>query len=282
MMLGIHGVGYHRLTAATEEPKWRAALTLGLQAAGQDPELATRLRFVHYGDCFLPSDVRSGSDPPYDASDVEAGFEKQLLEDWYRDAELNDPNLPKPSDPTRPPHVPLSVQHILNRLSHSRTFAGIAEHALIFQLKQVRRYMSEKPLRALIQERILQALNPEIRVVLAHSLGTVVAYEALCASPNCTVECLITLGSPLGMRNLIFDRLVPSPVEGAGMWPPTLRWWVNVADQGDVVAIEKNLATCFGSQVEDFVVNNGFTEVHAAEKYLAQSVVGAAFARLAF
>ena len=50
--------------------------------------------------------------------------------------------------------------------------------------------------------------------MVGHSLGSVVAYEALCAHPEWPVRALVTLGSPLGIRNLIFDRLVPAPAAG--------------------------------------------------------------------
>ena len=56
------------------------------------------------------------------------------------------------------------------------------------------------------------------RVLLAHSLGSVVAYEALCADGNATVELFVTLGSPLAMRQVIFDRLRPAPA-GRGIRP---------------------------------------------------------------
>lgn len=52
-------------------------------------------------------------------------------------------------------------------------------------------------------------VDADTRVVVGHSLGLVVAYEALCAHPQWPVQALVTLGSPLGRRNLIFDKLVP-------------------------------------------------------------------------
>ena len=49
-------------------------------------------------------------------------------------------------------------------------------------------------------------------MLVGHSLGSVVAYEALCANPEWPVRMLVTLGSPLGIPNLIFDRLEPAPL----------------------------------------------------------------------
>ncbi len=59
------------------------------------------------------------------------------------------------------------------------------------------------------------------RAVLAHSLGSVAAYEALWAHPDLRVELLVTLGSPLGMPDVVFDRLDPAPKDRQGTSPPT-------------------------------------------------------------
>jgi hypothetical protein len=280
MIAAIHGIGYQHLTGETEQPKWRAALAKGLDAALVDPGLAQQLQFIGYGDLFLPHGTRTGTDPPYDAGDIEPGFETELLESWYREARLTDPNLPKPGDRTKPPAIPLSVQRMLDALSQSKTFAGIAEQTLIFNLKQVRRYMSEPVIRSVIQDRIASSIPPGAKLVIAHSLGTVVAYEAICAHPEWKIEGLITMGSPLGMHNVIFERLLPSPKDGLGAWPASVTWWTNVADEGDIVAIGKRLADFFGSRVEDWVVDNGIAEVHGAEKYLATTAVGAALRKM--
>ncbi len=281
MITGIHGIGYQRLTALTEQPKWRAALAKGLENACVDPGLADQLQFIAYGDLFLRKGMLASVDPDLDASDVEPGFETELLARWYQEAVLKDPNLPKPDDLTRPPAIPGSVQKMLDALSQSRTFAGLAERALILNLKQVRRYMADPATRSAIQARIMQNMPAETRLVISHSLGTVVAYEAICAHPEWNIEGLITMGSPLGIRNLIFDRLNPNPDNALGKWPENLKWWVNVADGGDVVAIEKDLKKCFGAGIENWIVDNGIAEVHGAEKYLAQSAVGAALRRIA-
>jgi hypothetical protein len=276
MIAAIHGIGYQHLTGDTEQPKWRAALAKGLDAALVDPALAQQLQFVGYGDLFLPRGTRAGADPPYDAGDIEPGFETELLESWYREARLTDANLPRPGDRTRPPAIPLSVQRMLDALSQSKAFAGMAEHALIRNLKQVRRYMTEPDTRGAIQDRVASRIRPGTKLVIAHSLGTVVAYEAICAHPEWEVEGLITMGSPLGMHNLIFERLLPPPQNGRGAWPASVKWWTNVADEGDIVAIGKRLSEFFGAGVEDWIVDNGIVEVHGAEKYLASSAVGAA------
>jgi hypothetical protein len=93
-------------------------------------------------------------------------------------------------------------------------------------------------------------------------LGSIVAYEFMTRFAPPQVELLITLGSPLGIPNLVFDRLTPAPVDGVGAWPGAASRWVNVADKNDVVALRKKLAPLFAATnveavVEDHLVDNG-------------------------
>ncbi|MFE7400000.1 alpha/beta hydrolase [Streptomyces sp. NPDC057557] len=80
--------------------------------------------------------------------------------------------------------------------------------ALVFDLKQVRRYLLDDDLRTAARERVQEQIGPDTHVLIGHSLGSVIAYEALCAMPGHPVKALVTLGSPLGMR-MVFDRLLP-------------------------------------------------------------------------
>jgi pimeloyl-ACP methyl ester carboxylesterase len=165
----------------------------------------------------------------------------------------------------------------LDALSQSRFFAGLAERALIFDLKQVRRYLREPEIRHAVRARIEQAIWADTRVVVGHSLGTIVAYEVLCAHPEWSVDVFVTLGSPLGIRNLIFEALVPPPRNGTGIWPTGVKQWVNIADRGDVVALVKELGPRFGSKVADHLVNNG-ASAHDATRYLTTRELGNAIA----
>lgn len=82
------------------------------------------------------------------------------------------------------------------------------------------------------------------QVVIVHSLGTVVTYEALHAHPELNVELLLTLGAPLAMPRAVFDRLNPHPTSSSaplGARPASLARWVNIADPGDPVAIPPSL-----------------------------------------
>ena len=84
---------------------------------------------------------------------------------------------------------------------------------------------------------------------------------------------LVTLGCPLGIRNLIFERLRPPPEDGHGQFPAGAATWTNIADTGDVVALVKRLAPLFGGRVNDLLVNNG-SKAHDISPYLTAAETG--------
>jgi hypothetical protein len=87
----------------------------------------------------------------------------------------------------------------------------------------------------------------------------------------------VTIGSPLGISNLIFEKLHPSPRGGVGAWPQGIARWINIADRGDVVALVKQLGSRFGSRVTDSLIDNG-AKAHDATRYLTSKELGDAVA----
>ena len=75
------------------------------------------------------------------------------------------------------------------------------------------------------------------QILIAHSLGSIVAYEALWAHPDCSVDMFLTLGSPLAMPDVVYDRLAEHA--GPRGRPPGVRRWINIADHGDIIAIPR-------------------------------------------
>ena len=174
---------------------------------------AGEIRCVFYGDVFRPAGRRLAVGDPWLTAADATEFDQELLAAWWRGAAESDPRVVHPDARTLA-RTPGSVQAALRALSGSAFFAGLAERVMLFDLQQVRRYMTDPQVRRAVQDRVAAAVGEDTRVVVGHSLGSVVAYEALCAHPEWPVRALVTLGSPLGIRNLIFDRLVPAPAAG--------------------------------------------------------------------
>lgn len=274
-IVGVHGVGHQFKGENTVGAEWLPALKDGLARAGHRLASDGDFACAFYGDLFRPAG-KGAMDPPYDATDVNDEWEQELLEAWWREAARVDPAVRGPDARTKV-RVPSIVQRALADLSQSRFFAGLAERALIYDLKQVRRYLREPELRHEARARIQHAIDADTRVIVGHSLGSVAAYEVLCAHPEWPVTVFVTLGSPLGIRNLIFEALDPAPRDGTGVWPGGIQHWVNIADAGDVVALVKQLGSSFDKRVADYLIDNG-AKAHDATRYLTTKELGDAVA----
>ena len=280
LIVAVHGIaqqykGEHLLEAA-----WLPALRDGLKRAGGTLEDDRAFAMVFYGDIFRESGKVDL--PAYEAEDVTDPWECDLLAAWAEEAARVDASVQSPSGPGKG-RTPGFVQRALNALSQSKFFTSVSERALIGNLKQVRQYMHDELVRKEIQRRLLACIGADTRIVIGHSLGSVIAYEVLATPPERGnlergIKVLLTLGSPLGIRNLIFDRLSPRPEEGTGAWPGSIEHWINIADGGDIVALNKKLASLFGAKVVDHLIHNGAT-AHDVSRYLTAIETGRALRR---
>jgi hypothetical protein len=282
----VHGIGQQHKGENMLLAEWVPALRDGMRRAGASTVVESladaEVGCAFYGDVFRPPGRRLGVGDPRMSADDLTGFERELLMAWWQSTAEVDQGVVAPDARTLS-RVPGSVQAGLRALSGSRFFAEVAERTLVLDLRQVSLYLSDQDVRTAVQNRVVAAIGGhEVRVLVGHSLGAVVAYEALCAHPEWPVQSLVTLGAPLGIRNLIFERLQPPPIRTTqggggvvGRWPGPVRAWTNVADAGDVVATVKDLCPQFGPKVECYLINNG-ARAHAVTSYLTARETGAA------
>jgi hypothetical protein len=263
---------------------WVPALLDGVDLAGDAGLLGPgNVGCVFYGDLFRrPGRVLGGEDlAVLGAEDVTDPADLEVLAAWWQAAAGSDPGVVPPGARTLGPVA--GVQAALAALSGSRFLAGTTERLLILWLRQVHAYFTQAGLREQIQRRFSAVVDSDTEVVVAHSLGSVVAYEGLCAHPEWAVRGLVTLGSPLGIRNIIVDRLDPAPRQVTGswqaLWPGPVRSWVNIADRADFVALVKRLGVLFGEAVVDVEIDNG-ARMHQVTRYLTARETGAAIAGL--
>lgn len=276
-ILLVHGIAQEIKGEESLLGEWYPALCDGLALAGATPVGRDEVAMAFWGHVFRPVGHRALGLPTLDAFDVEQGLEEDLLLSWWEEAAAVEPRVPGPEEPARL-RTPRLVQRALDALSHSAFFAGISESLMVHAARQVRRYFTEPEVRAAIQVEFVRRVTDRTELVIAHSLGSVVAYEALCAHPGWRDLTLVTLGSPLGVPRLVFDRLVPAPSNGSARWPAPVKAWTNIADPGDAVALVKELAPTFGRRITDIPVHNG-ARAHDIRPYLTARETGAAAAR---
>jgi hypothetical protein len=147
-------------------------------------------------------------------------------------------------------------------------------------LTQVSRYLTDDKIRGYAQDQVLQWIGPDTRLVIGHSLGSVVAYEAVHRArerqlPSDHSLTLMTLGSPLGLQGVVYNRLRPQPPHV----PEAVKRWENLAAQDDLVAAKLDLAPYFqpapGSTVTPVthIVDTG-SKPHDIVHYLTKPTAG--------
>jgi hypothetical protein len=286
-IVGVHGIAHTHLTAPQIEEEWIPAIQGGLEEAGFARMAKEDFTIAAYGALFRPAGTRAGNLPKLSADDITDEWEEMLLLEWWREAarlsEANRSELdPLGEDSTiqSPEFVGRGgfsaiVPRALRQIAKSKFFQALGgERAVLFALKQVREHLQNSEMKAAIQARVVAKVTPETKVIIGHSLGSVIAYECLCAHPEWNVETLVTIGSPLGSP-LVFNALTPPPQGEKGAYPK-VKYWFNIADQGDVVAVREKLAPCFGAVV-DRLVHNGW-QSHSATRYLNAQATGQAIA----
>lgn len=144
----------------------------------------------------------------------------------------------------------------------------------IFGLDQVGRYLDDEARRSAVLHRVAAALlrTSRPRVVIAHSLGSVVAWDLL-ADPRIHMDLLITLGSPLAQSAVT--------VEPAAFPYDRVGGWLNVVHLLDPVPAGRGLSEAFPSACDAFLPpTTGWASPANALSRVAAALAGAASAHL--
>jgi hypothetical protein len=298
----VHGVAQEQLGAASLEKNWLPALADGVAKSGQQT-LADRIwrtgvrgeidtRMAYYGTPFIDEGAQGGGEVDLDIEplpDVAEELTNQLAVAWLQAAAhaAKDPTdrrtaqdelkiIAGNAGEAQGPRGTLG-RPVLNALAELRWFApfgmAVAGRFVWRALTQVSRYLTDDSIRTYAQDQVLRWIGDDTRLVIGHSLGSVVAYEALHRTNHNAA--LITLGSPLGLQGVVYDRLRPQPPHV----PPSVTRWENFAAQDDLVAARLDLKPYFehapGSTVTpvSHIVDTG-SKPHQIEHYLTKPTCG--------
>jgi pimeloyl-ACP methyl ester carboxylesterase len=124
-------------------------------------------------------------------------------------------------------------------------------------------YLTKSTLRQAIDAKVAASLVDEPMTIVAHSLGTLVAYRLL-RDKQIPCRRLITLGSPLSI-SVVKDRL-----DGAYSYPKGLQDWRNFYDPVDLVSLGKAFrgGPTWPHRLEHIMVDNKALFGHDADGYL--------------
>jgi hypothetical protein len=294
----VHGIAQEQLSADSLEAQWLPALAGGVRNSGNGA-LADRLwrdsrpgdisvRMAYYGSKFI-ADGQQGAAVAEDLDHAALDLAEELAESWLRTAAQYADDERDRREASRQlvalergelgaQSARAALRPALNGLARLRWFAplgvGVAGTFVWRALTQVTRYLTDDPIRAYAQQQVLDAIGTDTRLVIGHSLGSVVAYEALHRTEHPVA--LLTLGSPLGLRTIVYDKLRPQPSHV----PPTVNRWDNLVDRDDLIAAHLDLAPYFppanGSTVAPVTaqpLDNG-SKPHDAVHYLTKTTTG--------
>lgn len=302
-MVLVHGIAQEQRSADDLEAEWLPSLAGGLRNAGH-PKLADRLRreadatpgaitvrVAFYGGLFLTPDRQGPASNDLTAQQRELA--EELAVAWLRNA----------TDSSRPRDAAEAARELnaldadgqqaqgpramvgrsvaaLDRLPWL-TRGGLAALGVTSRtLAQVTAYLTNEAIRQGALDRVREHITDSTRAVIGHSLGSVVAYEAVRDLPdNPPLPLLVTLGSPLGLAAV--NQRLRRP---AG-YPSAVRRWINLADRDDAIAARPDLLTLFDAGRPNtahfdstYTVDNG-AEPHRASFYLTKASCGQALAQ---
>lgn len=304
-LLFVHGIGGLRDTA-TDRRRWLEALAAGTRDADMADAISALTQgwladatFANYSDLFNRRGAQGHAAGELDEHEVP--FLTGLLDSML--GELSEQFPPENSH--QDARVIRDARFQLDAVIQGRQAQGVRDigrrligvtttmlrlpgvrqaaqwmngSALLFQLAQVGRYLDRRAkkaeLGAAIRGRVLDCLDPaRPLVVVSHSLGTVVAYEALHEYEG-TVPLWVTLGSPLALGTVVLDRLVPRPAR----CPENVTSWLNFWDRDDIVVGRPHLAEWIrpsrsGVKAVTERVDSRGLWTHTATKYLEHGTV---------
>lgn len=263
-VVGIHGIAKQQSGRQQLLDDWKPALGDGIERALGAGRHTFSMDIAYYGDLFLAPGREiskgSGGSDAVDKSDRDffSAIERELVDP---DAVLTQPGKGVP--------VPAVAARLAAWLDEK---FGAAGRAMFFgDLAQVRRFQRDPILADQVLHRVQTLLDGSVNVVVAHSLGSIVAYEALCLLPNHGVQTFVTMGSPLALAS-IRRGLSDSARDRIPELPPGVARWVNVYDPADAVTCAGGLGPIW-DRVVDFTVDNG-DDRHAVEHYLGKKATG--------
>jgi hypothetical protein len=148
---------------------------------------------------------------------------------------------------------------------------GFGTLALELCTRDVYQYVNDASVRKDIDDGVSPVFNDKDAVVVAHSLGTVIAYSILNAmggEKGWKVPAFITLGSPLAIRAI--NQLLPSIGK-----PSCVSSWYNGRDPKDTVALFPLAPKHFPNLgiVAKNNIDNTSSNHHGIEEYLGDSDV---------
>lgn len=278
----IHGRAQERKDAVELKKEWETALKLGFKNAFLEYPDDLELDFSYYGDILfdLEEAYRSGKDAKkYKLKSTEeteddpiANLQEEILEELL--SKIEPPEITK--DVNELPEMIdkglIKNRHYIGIAKALENIGWLGNWSLEKETSDVAAYLSVPHINQQIDSFVQSYLEPDTTVVIGHSLGSVVAFNALQKvdiSIN-KIELFITLGSPLAVKPVIRQLNLPlkKPNCLAGEW-------INIYDKKDLVALHPLELPYFhiDHPITNISMDNESEERHDIKEYISDPLV---------
>lgn len=249
MIIGIHGL-CNKPPHEDLERWWAAAITEGLQRNHQ-MSVQPAFALAYWADIRNKTPIPTAEfEEPYAAADGQGPFERCTI------------GL---LDKARA----VGQKWLGNWLDIEKQLFGLGtniESLLGIKFDDLADYYDQAEIRQKMRSRLSELLaehQGKRLMLIAHSMGSIIAYDVLRSCENSAaikIEHFITVGSPIGLP-IVAHKIRQE--FGEKHTPQQVQRWTNIADPGDKVALDCNLADEYGPnhqgvRVSDVLVHNGY------------------------
>lgn len=288
-ILFIHGRAQENFTQEELLDKWTTALKQSFENAGISFPDGLTLTLPYYGKDLILQRDRYRQDltekkyqmrSPDVSTDEERlddiqNFQFGFLNDLRKEAGITDKQIHeevKSETQDRGFRNWWPVLAIARLIDNYRNANGLANHLILKETADVATYLVVPEAKKTINKLFTDALSKEPTIIIAHSLGTVIAYDMLqkLKREEWDIRGLITLGSPLGV-NAVTRQFSEPP-----KYPAALKGsWVNIYDERDIVSLRPLEGGHFrvDPKIKNYTVVNETDDRHGIEGYLSSAYV---------
>lgn len=287
-ILFIHGRDQQDFTQEELLSKWTEALVKAFANAEMLYPDNLVINLPYYGkelivqrDIYI-KDVKSGKYQmkSTDHPDHFLELQSELLDDLRKNAGITEKQI---HDEMKAEIQERDVQNFPAFLAIARLFDNLsnegANKCILRKTNDVVTYLIVPEAKVKVNKYFSDALTNEPTLIIAHSLGTVIAYDLLhkLKKDDCDIRGLITMGSPLGIKAII-RQLFPSPT-----FPSILKGpWINIYDKHDIVSLRPLKGGHFhvSPDIINIEVDNNTVNKHGIEGYLNSEHVAKAIVQI--
>jgi len=268
----VHGTAQQRSGPERQARLWTDAFHRGLRRAQCPKDEFPTLAVPFYGHLFRKGSPYLDGVEEQDWDDEEIAFVAGALDELtagLAEAELDE--LVRASATLGPPA--LVPPPLLRGLAAVDRRWGTGRGLLLVgELRQVNAYLFVPEAGEQIRQIVTDKVSADTRVLVGHSLGSVIVYDLIVRGAAHHIRTLVTLGSPLPLATI--QSALPQQAASTVV-PRANLLWFNVHDPWDVVTVGKGLAP----HAQDIPVTNRRSDPHALSEYMSRKETAQAILR---